>query len=236
MYSFPGPFWCQLVLEKVALVWLFTQACCIYDWLTNLYDFSKYFLNMRFSLIFSGGKQTIFFFFVLPVRFYVHGVMHLPLYPLLPSSCLSAKNSELTFHMHSWLSLRNMERLQQLFCLTGLGHWWDGWLPSSRRHQQLILGIFIHLQDPPLCSHTCVCLCDHAFIYASEICMFSVQSVHLCRWKPAGQVPSKSDSTAWLLLSLVAGELLYYWLACLHWKQGATQTCHYLSSTDIQAF
>lgn len=48
--------------------------------------------------------------------------MHLPLYPVLTSPSLSAKNYEHTFHLHFWLSLRNMERLQKLFCLTRLGH------------------------------------------------------------------------------------------------------------------
>lgn len=128
-----------------------------------------------FCIIFSAGKDTIPCVFV-PVLFEVRGVMHLPLYPLLPSSCLPAKNSEHTFHMHSWLSLRNMERLQQPFCLTELGHWWDGWLPLSRRHQQPLPSIFIHLQDPPLCCYACVCLCVHAFICAHQICMLCVFS------------------------------------------------------------
>lgn len=87
--------------------------------------------------------------------------MHLPLYPLFPSPRRSAKNCEHTFHMHSWLSLRNMEQLQQLFCLTGPGHWWDGWLPLSRHHQRLfqrLSGDFLFIYGT-LLSFLYVCVC-----------------------------------------------------------------------------
>lgn len=126
--------------------------------------------------------------------------MHLPLYPLLPSPCLSAKNSEHTFHMHSWLSLRNMERLQQLFCLTGLGHWWDGWLPLSRQHQRLFLRHsedFYSFTGPPFCApiHVFVFVFMHLLVQARSAC--SVCSLSLCvGGEPAGRVPSRNESTA----------------------------------------
>ncbi len=117
----------------------------------------------------------------------------------------------------------NMERLQQLFCLTGLGHRWDGWLPLSRRHQQLILRIFfIHLQDPPLWSPymglslwSCTYLCN-------EICMFSIQFVRLCRWKTC-RARTIKESQHCLVTAFFGSEgtVIYYWLACLRWKQGA---------------
>lgn len=140
--------------------------------------------------------------------------------------------------MHTWLSPRNMEQLQKLFCLTGPGHWWDGWLPSSRRHQQLILRIFIHLQDPPLFFYTSVCRRVHAFIYASEICMFSVQCVRLCRWKTCRASTFKEWSHC--LVTAFSGSegtvILLISMFTLKAGRRVTQTYHYLCSPDIQAF
>lgn len=176
----------------------------------------------------------------MPVLFWVHSMMHLPLYPLLPSSCLSAKNSEHTFHMHSWLSLRNMERLQQRFCLTGLGHWWDGWLPLSRQHQQLLLMFFffffIHLEDPPsLCCYICICF----IVFHVFICARSEFSAPLCRWR---NLQGENHQRAIVLLGyklFACSEgtlILLISMSTLTAGTRATQTCHCLSSTDIQAF
>lgn len=91
-------------------------------------------------------------------------------------------------------------------------------LTAFIQNQQLFLRIFINLQGP-FCVNECVFVFMdmHLFLQAWSAC--SVYSLCLCvGGEPAEWVPSKSDSTAWSLLSLVGMELKYCWLACLHWQ------------------
>ena len=95
---------------------------------------------------------------------------------------------------------------------------------------------FIHLEDPPpLCSYMCICfVVFHVFNCARSEC-----SAPLCRWRNL-QGENHQRAIALLDYKLFAGSegtlILLISTSTLTAGTRATQTCHCLSSADIQAF
>lgn len=188
------------VRKKDSFVWLFIRVCCIEGQPTNVHDFFLFF-NEIFSDFFRWYSD-IFCVCVLPVLFYVHGVMHLPSPSFLLLLC-----QELGANIpHALLAQPEKYGTVTATVLPD----WTGTL--MRRLTALIQAAstansedFYSFTGPP-----------SVFPY---MCLSLWSCIYLCKWdlhvlctvcvggKPAGQVPSKSDSTAWLLLSLVAREL-----------------------------
>lgn len=177
-----------------------------------LSEFGVFRVSQLMSLIFPSFNEVFLDFFrwcsgnffvcVLPVLFYVHGVMHLPSPSFLLPLC-----QELGANIpHALLAQPEKYGTVTATVLPD----WTGTL--MRRLTALIQAAstansedFYSFTGPPLCVsiHVFVFVIIHLFMQVRSAC--SLYS--LCRWKPAGRAPSKSDSTAWLLLSLVAREL-----------------------------
>ncbi len=189
----------------VHFVLLFVWSCDSFLWLLQSL------LNMwDFLLLFKGGKETSFCVFCQFCSKFIAWCTCPCILSFLPLASLPRTRSA-----HSTCTLGSAWEIWNGY--SNCSAWLD-WdidetadcpYPGSINNFWGILRIFIHLQDPPLCSHTCVCLCVNAFICASEICLFCVQySLSLyVGGEPAGRVPSRNESPAWLSLSLVLREL-----------------------------